>query len=139
MLALLAPAPAPASAADAWVVATVASHHHERERRYNENNLGLGLEYRLNRDWYLAAGIYQNSYYDQSGYFGAGYRLFTPYETQDARIDVGLVGLLLTGYTRYKVDYVVMPAIAFEYKRFGVNLAPFAPGVLIGLQLKWRL
>lgn len=119
--------------AEWWGVATLTSHHKERDRGYNERNLGLGAEYHLDKRWHLAGGFYKNSYYRTTVYGALGYELFS---WRALHVGGAVVGL--TGYTEGQVDWVLAPIVSFEFKHWGLNLAPLTPEV-VGLQVKVRL
>jgi hypothetical protein len=60
---------------------------------YNENNNLIGVEYKIN-DWYFNIATYENSFYNRSNAFGAGYNLLSGYG-----FDFDVLFGLVTGYT----------------------------------------
>jgi len=116
-----------------WVSATVGSYHENRDRGYNEFNYGLGAELALPWEkWRFAGGFYENSYERTTWYALAVREVWSV-----GNWKLGIAAGGVTGYTSGRVDSVVAPIIAWEGKRFGVNLFPVTPSV-IGLQVKMR-
>lgn len=125
-----------ATAAADWAVLSLGSYHFERHQGYQEVNPGLGFELGRGERWSLVGGAYNNSHSRLSVYAGATY---LPWRWQGARFG-SLLGVV-TGYDAKPLP-VVLPMMAIEGERFGVNLvaAPKrgdSPG-MVGFQLKWR-
>ncbi len=83
----------------------LASVHTQRwaRRSLNQRNPGAGIEYRANRTWALAGGVYSNSYRRPTMYALAE---FTPLHIGDVNhwhIDAGVAAGIATGYTRAEI------------------------------------
>jgi hypothetical protein len=119
-----------AAADELWAVATVRSYHFDRDRKdYNEDNYGLGLEYKGTGRWGAMAGFYDNSQSRTSVYAGATYGLG---QAGPAKFGACICGV--TGYKKYAVMPILLPSVAFEGKRFGINIGVLPK--LVGLQVK---
>ena len=114
-----------------WVSVTVGSYHANRDRGYNEFNYGVGIERDLPWDkWRFAGGFYRNSY-DRTTWYTLGVREVLTYGNWKLGVAAGGV----TGYTSGRVDSIVAPILAWEGKRYGVNVFPLTPSV-VGFQFK---
>jgi len=129
-----------------WLNAGTYSHHFDRDKNFREDNVGIGAELWFAEDHALMAGTFINSDRVRSHYGAYQWR---PLHWQPAGIKVGAgitVGAF-DGYPRYHNGGwfpAVLPVLAVEYKRVGVNifLVPTIRDHLdgaIAVQLKLRV
>lgn len=116
-----------------WLVATLASYHFQT-RDLNEFNPGLGVEIPY-ANVRLVGGEYRNSFERTSWYAGA---TWTPLRWGPA--NVGIIGGVITGYTRHPALPMVLPTVQIEGERIGMNVY-YAPKIkdgssVVGLQFK---
>lgn len=107
-----------------WINAGAYSQHFDRNNNFRQNNIGLGAEVWFARDHAVMAGTYINSERFRSHYGAYQWR---PLHWQSAgiKIDAGIVAGIVDGYPRYRNgDHfpAVLPVLAVEYKRIGVNI-----------------
>lgn len=99
-------------------------------------NPGLGIEHG-GEAFRLIAGAYRNSLCESSSYAGVSY---APLKRGHYRF--GVAGAAFTGYLDRPV-LAVLPVLAYEERRWGMNLIILPPWDLfsgaIALQLKWPL
>jgi hypothetical protein len=117
--------------AETWISTTVTSYHFDRSKDHNERNFGLGFEHQVTENGRIVGGFYKNSEYHWS--VDGGF-LYLPYKVGPAK--VGAMFGAVTGYEEMTVMPVIIPTVAFEGKKYGVNIG-VVPS-MIGLQLKMR-
>jgi len=129
-----------------WLNPGTYSYHFSRDKDFREDNIGIGAEAWLTDDHALMAGTFINSDRARSHYGAYQWR---PLHWRPAGVAIG-VGITLgafDGYPRYRNGAwfpAVLPVLAVEYKRVGVNLfvVPTISNRLSGalaLQLKVRV
>lgn len=145
LAALLICSSAAALADGTWLTASLGSYHVDRND-YCEINPGVGLEHGLGRDVRFITGSYQNSLCKPSSYLGASYM---PLALRGG-LRAGAAVIAATGYQvdrdtkRDKPVFAVLPTLAYEGRRYGVNLVLMPPfdefkgaiGVVVKLRLK---
>ena len=123
--------------ADEWLVGSGFSLHAKNPDRYNKRNLGLGYEKKIDRNWSVFAGGYQNSLYRDTLYVGGSY---TPYNTSVSglKLGVGVAGMIATGYSE---KYPLMPYASLfakaEGEKYGLNVY-WIPTIVVGIQFKMK-
>ncbi len=129
-----------------WLNPGAYSYHFDRSKSFREDNIGFGAEVWFAEDHALMAGTFINSERMRSRYGAYQWR---PLHWQPAGIKVG-AGITLgafDGYPRYRNgDWfpAVLPVLAVEYKRVGVNIF-IVPAIqdrldgAISVQLKLRV
>lgn len=131
--------PCKAQGSEVYAVVSAASYHFDRSKKRNEQNWGAGFEVGVAQDLRLAAGMYRNSNYIDSTYFGGAW---TPLKLGDFRL-----GAFAGGFTGYDIDikWGLLPVLTWERGRLGANLT-LAPtqgdeksSAVLGLQLKYQL
>ena len=107
-----------------WLNPGTYSYHFSRDKDFREDNIGIGAEVWLADDHALMAGTFINSERARSRYGAYQWR---PLHWRPAGVTVG-AGIALgafDGYPRYRNGGwfpAVLPVLAVEYKRVGVNL-----------------
>jgi len=94
----------------------------------NETNSGSGLEYRVDSEWAVSFGHYENSFFRESRYLLTNW---TPLEYGGAQL--GLTGGLVSGY--YKKKYglhgqavpIVLPTVDYRWERVSLSLMGLPP------------
>jgi hypothetical protein len=127
--------------AEDWISSTIKSYHFDRSVKHNEFNIGVGVEHDIFKNTRAVGGIYYNSNYQPSIYFGA---MYTPYTIMRAR--VGLLGGVVNGYGPAPQYFgpLVSPVVTFEGKNgwgFNVVGAPKLMGMtkgMLAIQLKYK-
>jgi hypothetical protein len=116
-----------------WFQAGALSYHPDREHTYNERNVGGGLEYQFNHRHLVAAGVYENSYFDTMHY---AYYVWSPIEVDDANllgipirsVRFGALAGLFDGYRRRNngdLAPIVLPVVMVEWRYVGLNITAF--------------
>jgi hypothetical protein len=148
---LLAATPALAEDADSesvglWLSSGFVSRH-SGDHDYNESNEGIGVELAFNRNWRLAAGVYDNSVRETSHYAQV---VWSPdassWRGGDWKASLGIAVGLVDGYPDMRdggVFPTLLPVATVEWRRLGANLTyiPSVAGNVSGamaLQVKFR-
>ena len=128
--------------AEVWINPGFYSFHFDSGKGLNNNNYGLGAEYRFSTVMSATAGRFYNSDRRYSNYAGVYWQ---PVALGPLRL--GAVAGAFDGYPRARNGGwfpAVIPAISYEYQRFGANIAVI-PGYkdrlygAISVQLKFRI
>lgn len=109
------------------------SYHPDRDNSYNERNVGAGLEYQLNHRHLIAAGIYENSYFDTTHY---AFYVWNPIEFHEVNllglpvrsVRFGALAGLFDGYRRRNdgnLAPVILPIVMIEWRYVGLNITAF--------------
>ncbi len=106
-----------------WINAGAYSYHFDRNKNFRQDNIGFGAEAWFARDHALMAGSFINSERDRSRYGAYQWR---PLHWQHAgiKVDAGIAVGVFDGYPRYRNGGwfpAVLPVLAVEYQRVGVN------------------
>jgi len=110
-----------------WIDFGGTSWHFNGNKDRNAANYGLGIEYGINSDSALVAGVYKNSFYNYSRYAGISWM---PVELGMPQTKVGIVIGGADGYGSINNGGwfpFLAPALSFEAQRFGFNLIFMPP------------
>nr|ACN58904.1 hypothetical protein AKSOIL_0289 [uncultured bacterium BLR18] len=127
---------------EVWINPGFYSFHFDGDKGLNNNNAGLGAEYRFSTVMSATAGRFYNSDRRYSNYAGVYWQ---PVAVGPFRL--GAVAGAFNGYPRARNGGwfpAVIPAISYEYQRFGANIAVI-PGYkdrlygAVSVQLKFRI
>lgn len=113
---------------DMWAVLSVGSYHTQRHHQ-NENNFGVGIEYGLEKDARLIAGVYNNSIEETSMYVAVAWM---PFKLGPFRL--GSVMGMVTGYVPDMPLPMLALAGSYEAKRWGVNVG-YVPAAAKGIYM----
>ena len=113
------------SSTSVWLSPGIYSRHFDRNKNLRDGNPGVGVEVGLARDHSLLAGTFINSNNARTHYAGYAWR---PLHWIWDGVDVsgGVIVAAFDGYPNYKNggSFVApLPVLAFEGKRFGVNVS----------------
>lgn len=110
----------PIQKSEIWINPGLLSHHFKNSQEFNSFNYGAGIEYKFSNVSSIAAGVYKNSYYQQSKYIGVHW--------QPIALGPVNMGIFAGGFNGYANTNNggwfpgVIPAFTMEGKLFGVNL-----------------